>query len=168
MENVHVGKSGDDYCLSWKVKDDRYHVWLGADMIPKRGYLGRDIYKTPPKDERGKQPDVRHLSTAIDKNKQMVERAIHEATKQGLFEKCEQELAAAEEKHLAQAAEEYKVQLAKDAGPELLAALQGLLGYINTFTIPLVGTNGVIFAAEAAIRKATGVPESPGGGTAQN
>lgn len=41
------------------------------------------------------------------------------------------------------------------AGPDMLEALKGLLGFINTLSVPL-HTKGEIHKAETAIRKAEG------------
>lgn len=125
LTDVHVGRSGDDYCLSWRMDEDKYHIWIEAANFKIRpGMMGRELYKTPPKNEHGKQPDVRLLRLDVPKNKLMVDDAIAEATAAHLFEKCEAELAAIKNERLIKAAAEHKLEMARQAGPELLKVLE--------------------------------------------
>lgn len=166
LENLHVGKSGDQYCLSWKFKADGYHVWLDSKTYKvKSGWNGnreRALYKTVP----GEQA-VRMLSIMVPKNKLMIADAIAEATAQHLFEKCDQELAAAEQKQLAKAEEQRKLKLVMRAGPEMLEALQlckraMFSGYQDELSENRRGIyTGAFEAADSAIRAATEVDFPP-------
>jgi hypothetical protein len=136
VHNVSVGRSGEQYSLSWSWKQDHYHVWLripSLEVTPAigsgRGYPA--VYKTvPPTDKHPRtgryRNEVRYLDARIAKNKAMVEDAMAQAEAGRLFEKCERKLAQEEKERLAQAAAEYKVRLAKEAGPQMLIVLKAI------------------------------------------
>lgn len=160
--HVHVGKIGDEWCLSWEFKGDKYHIWLMSETFEPKPCVGRPhkaLYKTA-----ADAKDVRFLSLAIQKNANMVAAALEQAKAEKLFEKCEQELAEIERKRLERAAADYKITLAKQAGPQMLEALRELVAAIqdglrrhgagdaNAIASDMIGAT--VRQAEAAIRQA--------------
>ncbi len=146
--------------IGWNADGARFHVWVDIHKDEKLK-LTSDIYKNPPLYVDRKDAghfDTSKLNANIAKNAAIIKQAFDVVKRDGLIGK---EIAVEQEKEnarLAEIAEDTRIHRIKEAGPDLLEALQGLLADITEYqTINKLGgeNNHWQVRARAAIEKAT-------------
>ncbi len=147
--------------LGWEKDGARFHVWIKTDTLTDTGIL----YKNPPNDIEFRGPeyfDTRHLDPTAKANAATVEFAKQYARDHDLVNKARADLQAEKNREAADLAEAARIATIKEAGPDLLAALQDCVADLENWKTdheepgePFIATEKALEKARAAIKAAT-------------
>lgn len=123
IENVEISTSlHERFALACDYRDARYHVWIDRKTLTMEPI----IYKNPARDLKADHPDyfrTRKLKPGSDFMARLVSSMFHALKSQDLIAKYKAKEAKQEIDRIAAANEEYRLECIRNAGPDLLKAL---------------------------------------------